>query len=560
MDTRMSRDKYQQRWSALKTERSSFDAGWRELSEYFLPRSSRFTSSDRNKGDKSKFNKIYDSTGTKALRTLAAGMMSGMSSPARPWFRLATSDTELMEYAPVKWWLNEVTKQMRMVFSKSNTYRSLHQVYEELGLFGTGASIIVNDFQDVIRHQTLTTGEYCISTDPRREVTTLYREFDMTVSQIVREFGKENCSIAVQNLFNNGQLDAWVTIIHVIEPRYDRDYSKRDAVNMPWKSVYFEQGCNDDKLLRESGFEEFPAICPRWMVTGNDIYGGSPAMEALGDTKQLQHEQLRKAEAIDYQTKPPLILPAHLKNQEVNTNPGGRIYADMPGGAGNGIRSAFEVQLDLGHLLADIQDVRDRINGAFYADLFLMLANDTRSGITATEVAERHEEKLLMLGPVLERLHNEMLDPLVDSTFNKLLRSGVLPPPPEELQGHDLKIEYISTLAQAQRAVGTASVDRLLGVVGAVAQMKPETVDKIDGDQLVDVYADMLGVDPSLIVADDQVAMVRQDRAQQAQAAQMAQQMNVAVDSAQKLGNTPMGQGDTALDSMLNLFQGYTTP
>jgi hypothetical protein len=557
---RPTRQKYLQRWNSLKTERSSFDAHAKELSEYFLPRSSRFTTSERNRGDKSRFNRILDNTGTKALRTLAAGMMSGMSSPARPWFRLATSDTELMEYAPVKWWLNEVTKQMRMVFSKSNTYRSLHQVYEELGLFGTGASIIVDDFTDVIRHQTLTFGEYAISTDPRREVSTLYREFDMTVAQIVREFGKENCSIAVQNLWNNGNLDAWVTVIHCVEPRFDRDFSKRDAGNMPFSSVYFEQGCDHDKLLRESGFEQFPAICPRWMVTGNDIYGGSPAMEALGDCKQLQHEQLRKAEAIDYQTKPPIILPTALKNQEVNLNPGGRVYADSPGSSGMSVRSAFEVNLNLQHLLMDIEDVRGRINGAFYADLFMMLANDTRSGITATEVAERHEEKLLMLGPVLERLHNEMLDPLVDNTFNKLMRSGLLPEPPQELQGIELKIEYISTLAQAQRAVGTASVDRLLGTIGAVAQMKPDVLDKIDADQLVDVYSDMLGVDPSLIVADDRVALIREDRAAVQQQQMAQQQAVVAAESAQKLGNTPMGQGDTALDSMLNLFQGYTTP
>lgn len=548
--------RYQERWGSLKNERSSFDSHWREMAEYFLPRSSRFMSSDRNNGTKSKYNKIYDNSGTKALRTLAAGMMSGMSSPARPWFRLGTTDSELMEFQPVKVWLNEVTTAIRGVFNRSNTYRSLHQVYEELGLFGTASSIIVDDFRNTIRHETLTAGEYCIATDNRREVTTLYREFDMTVSQIVREFGLQNCSIATQNLWNTGALDKWVTVLHIIEPRYDRDHSKRDALNMPWKSVYLENGCND-KRLRETGFANYPALSPRWMTIGNDVYGGSPAMEALGDCKQLQHEQLRKAKGIDYMTEPPMILPTALKNQEVNLNPGGRIFADNPGQTG-GARPAFEVQLNLQHLLMDIEDVRDRINGAFYADLFLMLANDTRSGITATEVAERHEEKLLMLGPVLERLHNEMLNPLIEITFDKLLKTGQLPPPPEEMQGQDLRIEFVSTLAQAQRAVGTASVDRLLGVVGAVAGLKPDVVDKIDADQLIDSYSDMLGVDPTIILADDQVAIIREQRAE-AQQAQQAQMETMAMaETAQKLGSTPMGQGDNALDSMINLFQGYS--
>lgn len=547
---------YQERWQGLKTERSGWDTHWREMSEYFLPRSSRFMTSDRNKDSKSRYNKIYDNTGTKALRTLAAGMMSGMSSPARPWFRLGTTDPDLMEYQPVKIWLSDVTTQIRGVFNRSNTYRALHQVYEELGLFGTAASIVVDDFRNTIRHESLTAGEYCLATDSRREVSTLYREFDMTVSQIVREFGLKNCSLATQNLFNTGALDKWVTVLHIVEPRYDRDFSKRDALNMPFKSVYLEQGCSD-KTLRESGFAQFPALAPRWMTIGNDVYGGSPAMEALGDCKQLQHEQLRKAKGIDYMTEPPMILPTTLMNQEVNLNPGGRIYADNPGQTG-GARPAFEVQLNLQHLLMDIEDVRDRINGAFYADLFLMLANDTRSGITATEVAERHEEKLLMLGPVLERLHNEMLNPLIELTFDKLLKTGQLPEAPEEMQGQDLRIEFVSTLAQAQRAVGTASVDRLLGVVGMVAQMKPDALDKIDADQLIDSYSDMLGVDPTIIVADDQVAIVRDQRAQAQQAQMQAEATQVAADTAQKLGNTPMGQGDTALDSMMSLFQGYS--
>lgn len=547
---------YQERWGCLKTERSGWDTHWREMSEYFLPRSSRFMTSERNKDSKSKYNKIYDNTGTKALRTLAAGMMSGMSSPARPWFRLGTTDPDLMEFQPVKVWLSDVTTQIRGVFNRSNTYRALHQVYEELGLFGTAASIIVDDFRNTIRHESLTAGEYCIATDSRREVSTLYREFDMTVSQIVREFGLQNCSLSTQNLYNTGALDKWVTVLHVIEPRYDRDLTKRDALNMPWKSVYLEVGCSD-KTLRESGFAQFPAVAPRWMTIGNDVYGGSPAMEALGDCKQLQHQQLRKAKGIDYMTEPPMILPTSLMNQEVNLNPGGRIYADNPGQT-SGARPAFEVQLNLQHLLMDIQDVRDRINGAFYADLFLMLANDTRSGITATEVAERHEEKLLMLGPVLERLHNEMLNPLIELTFDKLLKTGQLPPPPEEMQGQDLRIEFVSTLAQAQRAVGTASVDRLLGTVGMLAQMKPDVLDKIDADQVVDAYSDMLGVDPTIIVADDQVAVVREQRAQVQQGQMAAQAAQVAADAANKLGNTPMGQGDTALDSMMSLFQGYS--
>jgi hypothetical protein len=549
------RDKLTQRWGALKNERTSWDSHWREISEHLLPRSGRFLVSDRNKGDK-KHNAIYDSTGTRALRVLAAGMMAGMTSPARPWFRLTTSDPQLDESAAVKAWLADVTRLMQMVFAKSNTYRALHTMYEELGAFGTATSIVVPDFDGIIHHNTLTVGEYALTTDHRGKVNTVFREFQMTVGQMVGEFGHKNCSARVQGLYDRNALEQWVPVIHAIEPRKERDTTKRDSMNMPFMSCYMEPGGTDSKYLRESGFKEFPALCPRWMTTSGDVYGNSPGMEALGDIKQLQHEQLRKAQGIDYKTKPPLQAPTSLKARDVDMLPGGVTFVDSASPQG-GIRSAFEVNIDLSHLLADIQDVRERIKSSFYADLFLMLANGTNTTMTATEVAERHEEKLLMLGPVLERLHNEILDPLIEMTFGKMVEAGIVPPAPQEMQGMELNVEFVSMLAQAQRAIATNSVDRFVGNLGAVAQLKPEVLDKLDADRWADAYADMLGIDPELIVPGEQVALIRQQRADaQAQAAQ-AEQMAQAADTAQKLGGADTS-GQNALTDITRQFSGYT--
>ena len=543
------------RWGQLRNERESWMSHWKEISDYLLPRSGRFFVDDRNRGDK-RHNNIYDSTGTRALRVLAAGMMAGMTSPARPWFRLTTSDPQLDESAAVKAWLVDVTRLTQMVFAKSNTYRALHSMYEELGAFGTASTIVLADFNSVIHHYTLTTGEFAMAADHRGQVNTLYREFQMTVAQMVREFGRNNCSPTVQTLFDRGALEQWVTIMHAIEPRVDRDVTKRDDRNMAWKSVYFEHGGNEDQILRDSGFKEFPALCPRWATTGGDIYGNSPAMEALGDIKQLQHEQLRKAQGIDYKTKPPLQAPTSLKSRDVDTLPGGISFVDSAAPNG-GIRSAFEVNIDLSHLLADIQDVRERIKGSFYADLFLMLANGTNPQMTATEVAERHEEKLLMLGPVLERMHNEILDPLIEMTFSRMVEAGIVPPPPDELQGMELNVEFVSMLAQAQRAIATNSVDRFVGNLGAVAGIKPEVLDKFDADRWADAYADMLGIDPELIVPGEQVALIRKQRAEAAQAQQQAALLNQGADTAQKLGSVDTSK-QSALTDVTRAFSGYT--
>jgi hypothetical protein len=279
-------------------------------------------------------------------------------------------------------------------------------------------------------------------------------------------------------------------------------------------------------------------------------------MEALGDIKQLQHEQLRKAQAIDFQTKPPLQVPVSMKNRDVETLPGGISFVD---GAGMGIKTAFEVNLNLQYLLNDIVDCRDRVRGAFYADMFLMLATQPNTRMTATEVAERHEEKLLMLGPVLERLHNELLDPLVDITFTRMIQAGIVPPAPEELQGMDLNVEFVSMLAQAQRAIGTNSVDRFVGNLGAIAQMKPDVLDKFDSDQWADIYADMLGVDPSLIIADKEVAMVRNARNQAMAAKEQVAAVEQASKATRNLAASPTDQ-QTALTDVMNMFSGYGSP
>lgn len=541
------------RWGQLKTERSTWFEHWQEISDYLLPRSGKFLLQDHNRGRK-RHNNIYDSTGTRALRVLAAGMMSGMTSPARPWFRLTTSDNELDDYGPVKVWLKQVTQIMRDVFARSNTYLALHSMYEELGAFGTAPSLLLDDFDSVIHHYPLTAGEYCIATDYRGRVTTLYREFDKTVGEIVAEFGINKVSATVKSLYDRGSLDQWVTLLHIIEPRSDRDPSMRDAKNKAWKSCYIEMGANRDSYLRESGYDQFPVICPRWAATGGDTYGSSPGMEALGDIKQLQQEQLRKAQGIDYMTNPPLQMPSSLKNSEVDSLPGGVTFVDTTG-PGNGIRTQFDVRLELNHLLADIQDVRGRITSIFYADLFLMLANQTDKRMTATEVAERHEEKLLMLGPVLERLHNEMLIPKVDLTFSRMLAAGIVPPPPPELQGQNLNVDFVSMLAQAQQAVGTNSVDRFVGTLGQIAQVKPDVLDKLDADKWADVYSDMLGIDPELVVPSDKVALIRKARAE---ASQKAQQAEAAPQVAAAAKNASQIDPQNLRD-VIGMFSGYSS-
>lgn len=563
------KQQYRSRMGAMWTERSSWDTRYRRITDNLLPYAGRYTSSDRNKGDRS-FNNIYDSTATRALRVLTSGMMGGMTSPARPWFRLATPDRELMEYEPVKYWLHDVTELMRDIFAKSNTYNSLHSIYKELGAFATAASLVEGNFDNVLHHHTMTAGQYAIATNDLGQVDTFARKYDMTLMQIVAKFvysgdpnGPADWSVVsptIKNMWDTHKNhDQWITVNHIIQPREARDVGKRDARNMRFASCYFEDGGDDKTFLRESGYKRFPVLAPRWDVAGGDIYGNGPSFDAMGDIMQLQQEQLRKGQGIDYQTKPPLQVPAERKNAQVSQLPGGVSYIPM-NGQSQGVKPLFEVSINMQHLLEDIVDVRGRINSCFYADMFLMMSEDSRrQRATATEIAEKHEEKLVMLGPVLERLHNELLSPKIDMTFDMMLEARILPPPPPELDGVDLKVEFVSTLAQAQKMVGIGAIDSLIGRVAQLSAASQDigVWDKVNKDESIDRWADMLGVDPSVIVGDDKVAIVRDQRAQ-AMAAQQAAAAAPAAAGAMK-DMAAAGEGD-GLSNIMQRVQGYSAP
>ena len=285
-------ERYMKRLGSLKLERESYYSHWKQITDNILPRSGRYFLEDRNDGERRNLD-IYDSTGTRALNILAAGMMAGMSSPARKWFNLALSDRELMEFQPVKIWLNEAADVLRTLFARSNTYRVLHGIYEEMGAFGTACAYLFRDHHDVIRLYPQTVGEFYLAQSNRGVIDTIYREFQMQMGPMKQEFGLENLSMASQALCSKGNMDEWATVVHAIQPRQQRDMVRSDNKNMPWESVFIESGQDNNLTLRESGFKQFPVLAPRWIVRGGDVYGSDcPGMTALGDVIQLQDNQI----------------------------------------------------------------------------------------------------------------------------------------------------------------------------------------------------------------------------------------------------------------------------
>lgn len=545
-----------ERIAVLKRQRSSWEPGWRDLSRFVNPRRGRFFSSpNSNQGGTQKNGAILDPTALFALRTLVAGLMSGVTSPARPWFRLTVPDKQVAQLAPVKAWFDDTAERMRMVFNAGNLYSALPLIYEELGQFGTGCALLEFDREDVIRLYTLTTGEYWLGLDYRGRVDTLARRFMYTYRQIEQRW--PNHGIAEITAKAKGpEADTEIAIMHMIEPNPKVEKGRLDWAGKAFRSVYWREasGQADGEVINRSGYSRFPVLVPRWKPIENEAYSQGPGHDSLPDVKSLQILAKREHNAVDKHVNPPMGAHISLKGSASSVLPGAiNYFTTQEKGAG-----MWPLYQTAPGAIAEVERLvmrtRESVKSAFFADLFLMF--DQMEGVqprNQLEISTRREEKMQMLGPVLENLHDDLLQPLVQQTFDIMFEHRLLAEPPEELQGYPLDVELISILAQAQKAADLGSVERLWAMAGSIAATKPDVLDKLDADETMDVYADKLGAPSAIVVSDDQVAKMRQARAQQAQADRAIATATAAADGAKTLSETDVGGGRNALETVLGL-------
>lgn len=545
-----NRQKLTQTLKGLQDERQQYWRHWREIADYYLPRRYVWLLSDNERRRLQTRNPhILDGTGTQSARVLASGMMNGITSPSRPWFRLRLAglpdgETPLR----VRIWLDEVTRRMLQVMAESNFYNAMAVMYLDLGVFGTAAFTLYEDPKTVIHCTNHALGEFYLGQDAQHRVNVFAREFQYKVRQVVQEFGLENCSDTVKEAWKKGGASHYqdVSICHLIEPNFD------DAYRLPrqfrFREIYWERGNNNDEVLAVRGYRSFPTIAPRWELTANDVYGSSPAMDALGDVIQLQHETKRKAQSLDFMVRPPLVADIQLEHRPTSTLPGGITYVSNVNGVG--VKPAYQLNPPIQELTFDIRDIQARIREIFHNDLFQMISQ-LETVRSATEIDARREEKLVLLGPVLERFENEALDPAITRIFEISNRAGLFPEPPPEVAGGEVEIQYVSILSAAQSALSAAPTERLVALAGNLAGAVPSVLQNIDWDVLIREYGQDIGTRAKVFRDMEQVAAMREQENQSAAAAEAAQTGMALVQGAKTLSETDVGGGSNALQQLL---------
>jgi hypothetical protein len=374
----------------------------------------------------------------------------------------------------------------------------------------------------------------------------------MTADQVVQYFGEDKLKQdpRLEGWYKNSDIKNKCSIRHVIEPNPDYLEGSLLSDRMQFVEYYYLSDAKTSSPLRQAGYNEFPILAPRWDVVDDAVYGYGPGWYALAESRGLQLMAEDTLVALELMIKPPIAASSSSAKAGVNLFPGGvSIEEDAKTGA-NAVRPVFQVNPDFGSIEAKMEQMRGVIKRHFHADLFMMLDSLEKGQMTAREVIERSQEKMTMIGPSIERYQGELLNPLIDRAYGMAYRAGKLPPPPKELEGKELKVEYISPLSLAQKMAGITALEQGMAFAGNVAAIWPNAVKKIKETEVIDKYWDMLGIPAGLLRNDDEVnGMVAAEQQAMQQQMQM-EQMGQATQAAKNMADSSL-DGNNALGAIL---------
>lgn len=498
------------RFGYVSGRRDNWNTHYQELADYMLPRKSDIVKK-RSRGEK-RMELIYDGTALQSVDLLSASLHGMLTSGATPWFHLDMMDADIGRDEEVQAWLEDTSTRMIRCFNRSNFETEIHEMYVDLVVFGTGCMFVEMDDM-MLRFSTRHISEFYVQENQFGIVDTVFRKYTVPVRQAIQRFGLDNVTEHLRKKFEKNP-DEDIDILHAVLPRINRDPAKKDNKNMPFASYYIEM--ETKKLLSESGFEEMPYVVPRFLKATGEVMGRSPAMIALPDVKMLNLMSKTIISAAQKQIDPPLLVPDDGFILPVRTQPGGlNFYRAGSRDTITPLNTGASIPIGLNME----EQRRAAIRSAFYVD---QLLSGATPNMTATEVVQRQEERMRVIGPVLGRLMNEMLRPLIERVFGLMLRNDMLATPPEILQGRDVDIQYVSPLARAQKSSSLNSTMKALEILLPLAQAVP-VLDHLDPDGLVRHVTDSLGVPKTTLKTQAEVNQARQQQAE-AQAAALERQ------------------------------------
>lgn len=504
----------------LKGDRANFESYWQTLHDYFYIEAENINTS-YYPGTELNANYLWDSTTIESSDVLASGFMNYLTPPTSKWFALRAKNQGLMDNKPVQSYLEDVAAEVHYTLNRSNFYDQMFSSYKSSGVYGTSCLIEEEDIEDGARFYSLPIKQVFLVEDGRGRVAEYFIEFEYTASQAASRWGEDKLSTEMKKELNpeNRQEKKHQFLLHIAN-RSRRDIKKTDKKNMPIAASWID--VEGKRIIEDGGYNEFPAMCHRFDKRPFIPWGFSPAMKSLPFARILNAIAKTNLRAMMKHTDPPIAVPNSAFIMPFNANPRAVNYYNKKNMDSKDI-FAFGNFGDVNTGMTSIEYYSQKVKALMFNDVFLAFDNITKQ-MNNPEVMERINEKMSMLGPAVGRYIAEMFNPIVIRTIGILYRAGKLPNPPDELiEDPTYEIDCISQLAQSQRRSELNSLTTGLTLVGQMATMMPESLDKISADKTVDNVWSILGAPVKVLRSDDEVAEIRNQRnTAQAQAQAMA--------------------------------------
>jgi hypothetical protein len=515
-------------YDRLKGARGTWEQHWQEVAERVWPTMAEMTGW-RTPGEK-RSEKIFDSTAQRALPRFSAAMDSMLTPATQMWHGLRTGIPELDDNVAVQRWCDSIRDILfRQRYAPTANFASqAFECYMSLGAFGTSALFIDEIPGVTLRYRAIALSELVIDLDHTGRVDTVYRCFQLTARQAMQIPGwadklprgiKSSAEARANDMFE---------FVHCVKPNGDYVAGRAGPQGMRYQSRYVSR--EGQVLLDDSGYRSMPYAVGRYVTGPREIYGRSPAMEALADIKSLQEMEKTMLRMAHRMVDPPLILAEEGALNAFSVRPNALNYGYL---REDGTPLVQPLQtggnLPIGIEMSDQK--RKAVNDSFLVTLFQILVENPRV-MTATEVLQRAQEKGALLGPTMGRQQSEFLGPIIDRELDLLSAGGDLPVPPPQLMdyimgGGEILPKYTGPLARLMKAEEAAGILRTIEAILPVAQASGDmtVLRRINADQAVKVIAEANNVPAKALRTDEELEAM--DAAQQ-EAAQMQQLLAAA--------------------------------
>lgn len=552
---------YRRRYADMVEVGRDWRRHWREIARWELPRAERWLKGEAGDDENERTRaedysmRLVNPIAAYSLRTLTSGIDSGLTPTNATWLTIKPlRDSEENRETDSAVFLSKLTEKVMDVIHASNFRDQTPGFYDDAETFGTSVMLmedneVSEDSDSLVNFYHLPAGSHHLACNHKREVDTLYRHFSMTAANMAATFGLDQCSNTVRDAMKQGHPDRRFKIIQAIQPVDPGD--KKKPAWAKYESVWFEHARQpsmrgeNDRFLDRKYYRVKPFVALRWNSDGDNPYGTScPGMDVLGTCRQLASMEKKKLKAIDQSIDPALVVNEVIQGG-LKRSPGKVNY--VKAGEEAVVRPLHAVNYDIASISNEIANVVQNIGRAFY-DLYLISFLTERKQMTATESANRIQEKNMVMGPVIARFEFEFLTPVIVRIIDALFFHNLIPPPPESL-GSGVKFKFIGPLAQEREKLKLINLQAFNEATGTIAGMtqNPAIFDRIDFDQEIEIFQDVLNVPPSILIP---YREAEAKRTRQAQAAQRAQAAAAAIEGAKTLSQTPLGQ-NTMLDQVV---------